>query len=424
MKEFQLNDKKVITGWAFFDWANSVYFLVIATAIFPIYYGAVAPETVSLFGIEILSESAYSYAVGFAYLLVAALTPLLSGVADYGGRRKFFLKLFTVVGSAACVILFFFTNDSLMWLGLSMFIVATIGGAGGIVFYNAYLPEIASEDMYDKVSAKGYVYGYFGSVLLLILCLLLILKPDWFGITSDTLPSRISFVLVGVWWLGFAQITFRRLPPDNPVRTPGLLKKGWDELKSVWNKVKHESNTVRFLTSFFFYSAGVQTVIYLATIFASIELGFEDTQLIITVLILQIVAMLGAWLFALVSGWRGNKVALLIQIAIWMLICVGAYFVQNDMQFYVIAALVGLVLGGIQSISRSTYAKLITDAGEDMTSHFSFYDVLFKVSVVAGSVLFGVVNQLTGSMRNSVLALIVLFAIGMWMMMKVKVDET
>ncbi|MDX1408434.1 MAG: MFS transporter, partial [Saprospiraceae bacterium] len=423
MQTFALNDRKVINGWALFDWANSAYFLVIATAVFPPYFDSVTPDQIRFLGGDISNTALYAYAVSFAYLLVAVLSPLLSGIADYGGRRKYFMKLFTAVGGIACIALFFFATEDLVWLGTTMFILATIGAAGGIVFYNAYLPEIVTEDMYDKVSAKGYIYGYFGSVLLLICCLVMILKPEWFGISSSTLPARISFALVGIWWIGFAQITFRRLPPDRPVRSQRLLAKGLQELRSVWNKVKHQPRLLRFLASFFFYMAGVQTVIYLATIFAQNELNFGSAELIAVVLILQLVAMLGAWLFAKVSDKHGNKTSLLIQIAIWMLICVAAYFVQDKMQFYVIAGFVGMVLGGIQSLSRSTYAKLLEDRTQDLTSYFSFYDVLFKVSLVAGSFIFGFVDQVTGGMRNSVLALIGLFVIGMILMWTVDMRD-
>lgn len=423
MQPVRRNDKKVINGWAIFDCANSAYFLVISTAIFPEYYGAVTADTVPFFGSSVSDTVFYSYAVSFAYIVVAILAPLLSGIADYGGRRMLFLKLFTIVGAVACMALFFFTSDSDFWLGISAFILATIGAAGGIVFYNAYLPEIATDDMFDKVSAKGYAYGYIGSVLLLLGCLVMIMQPGWFGITSDTLPSRISFVLVGVWWLGFAQITFRRLPADVPVRAEKIFQRGFQELRGAWARIRKQKSIRRFLGSFFFYSAGVQTVIYLATIFASKELGFGTAELIIVVLILQIVAVGGAYLFAAVSEWYGNKVSLMLMIGIWALICVGAYFVHGKIHFYVIAGFVGLVLGGIQSLSRSTYSKLLEGRTKDLTSYFSFYDVLMKVAIVAGAFIFGFVEHITGGMRNSVLALIVLFAIGMFLMWTVDMSH-
>ena len=415
MPDIALDDKKVINGWAFFDWANSAYFLVISTAVFPIYYASITPETLSVLGLEISNSVLYSYIVSASYIIIAILSPLLSGIADYSGRKMFFLKFFTWLGSLACIALFFFSSSAQTWIGTLGFALATIGAAGGIVFYNAFLPEIASEENYDRVSAKGYAYGYIGSVSLLLFCLVMIQKPAWFGMTSDTLPSRIAFALVGIWWIGFAQITFHRLPDDTPImdKTSQWMRKGIAEFLSVWQLIKKNSTIYRFLVAFFCYSAGVQTVIYLATIFASKELQFETGQLILTIIIIQFVAILGAYYFAYLSKIRGNKFSLIIQLIIWIMICVGAYFVVASLHFYIIAGMVGLVLGGIQSLSRSTYAKLLQNQTSDVTSYFSFYDILYKVSIVAGAFLFGLVEQLTGGMRNSVLVLALLFILGL-----------
>ena len=416
----QLNDKKVINGWAYFDWANSAYYLVISTAIFPIYFSAVTLKEINIFGGVISSSALYSFSVTAAYLLIAVLSPLLSGIADYSGRRMYFLKFFTLIGAIGCISLFFFSSATTMWIGTSAFILGTIGAAGGLVFYDSYLPLIASEDQYDRVSARGYAYGYFGSVLLLIFCLVMIQKPLWFGITSDTLPSRISFVLVGLWWFGFAQITFRRLPKDERTHgTENLFKKGWDELVQVWSKIKEDTHIKRFLASYFFYIAGVHTVIYLASLFASQVLGFESSELIITILLLQLIAIPGALLFAWVSRLKGNKFSLLIQIFIWILICLGAYATTEKWQFFTIAGFVGLVLGGIQSLSRSTYAKLLEGRKDDPTSFFSFYDILSKLAIVSGTFIFGLVNSITGNMRMSVLTLILFFVMGLIMLMRV-----
>ena len=416
----QLNDKKVINGWAFFDWANSAYYLVISTAIFPIYFSAVANEEINILGGVISNSALYSFSVTAAYLLIAALSPLLSGIADYSGRRMYFLRFFTLIGAIGCISLFFFSSASTMWIGTAAFILGTIGAAGGLVFYDSYLPLIASEDQYDRVSARGYAYGYLGSVLLLIFCLVMIQKPFLFGITSDTLPSRISFVLVGLWWFGFAQITFNRLPPDDRIPGAGnLFKKGWDELVHVWHKIKEDRHIKRFLASYFFYIAGVHTVIYLASLFASQVLGFESSELIITILLLQLVAIPGALLFAWISKLKGNKFSLLIQILIWILICAAAYATTEKWQFFTIAGFVGLVLGGIQSLSRSTYAKLLEDRKDDPTSFFSFYDILSKLAIVSGTFIFGLVNSITGNMRMSVLTLILFFVMGLIMLTRV-----
>jgi MFS transporter, UMF1 family len=410
----QLNDKKVINGWAYFDWANSAYYLVISTAVFPIYYANVSREEIDIAGLTISNSALYSFTVSAAYILIAFLSPLLSGIADYTGRRLFFLKAFTMLGALGCISLFFFSSPDTMWIGTIAFMLGTIGAAGGLVFYDSYLPVIASEDQFDKVSAKGYAYGYFGSVLLLIACLGIIQKPELLGIENATLPSRISFVLVGLWWLGFSQITFRRLPADVPITTTeNLFLRGWSELRSVWNVIKHDPQVIRYLTSYFFYIAGVHTVIYLASLFAGQELGFKDAELIITILLLQIVAIPGALSFARLSKWKGNKFSLMVQLIIWILICIGAYLTTEKWHFFTIAALVGLVLGGIQSLSRSTYAKLLEGRTTDLTSYFSFYDVLSKLAIVSGTFIFGMVNSITGSMRGSVLFLALLFVLGL-----------
>ena len=416
----QLNDKKVITGWAFFDWANSAYYLVISTAIFPIYFSDTAPKEIEIFGKSITSSAWYSFTVSLAYILIALISPILSGMADYSGRRMLFLKCFTFTGVIGCISLFFFNSPETLWIGSGAFILGTIGAAGGLVFYDSYLPVIASEDHYDRVSAKGFAYGYFGSVLLLFVCIILILKYEAFGFPNDAVPKRISFVLVGLWWLAFSQITFRRLPPDHPVAVSGnLLYKGWTELSKVWKSIKHDKSIILFLLSYFFYIAGVHTVIYLASLFGSEELGFAAVDLIVTILLLQLVAIPGAYLFAWVSQNHGNKLSLTIQLVIWILICIGAYMTTEKWHFYTIAGFVGLVLGGIQSLSRSTYAKLLEDRKEDPTSFFSFYDVISKIAIVSGTLIFGIVNSITGNMRSSVLFLILFFVVGLLILSRV-----
>ncbi|HPK09019.1 MAG TPA: MFS transporter [Saprospiraceae bacterium] len=413
MKEIAINDKKTINAWAFFDWANSAYALVISTAVFPIFFIAYTPDKVDILGASISNESLYSYAVAFSYLLIALLSPLLSGIADYTGRKLFFMKLFTIIGSLACIALFWFNDPQLLWLGTSGFILATIGFAGGLVFYNAFLPLIATEENFDKISAKGYAYGYIGSVILLLFILWMQLSPGTFGITDESLPARIGFLLVGVWWLGFAQYTFKHLPKDNKTHFNfSTIAKGYKEIKEVFNKVKQETSIKRFLLAFFLYSAGVQTVIYLATIFAQDVLGMETQELITTVLLIQLVGIIGAYLFANISNRRGNKFALSIQLVIWIGICLMAYFTTSKMHFYIIAGLVGLVMGGIQSLSRSSYSKFIEDRPDEVTSYFSFYDVLYKISIVAGTAIFGIVQDITGNMRYSVLALSSFFILG------------
>ncbi|HKK78497.1 MAG TPA: MFS transporter, partial [Phaeodactylibacter sp.] len=366
----------------------------------------------------------YAYAISFSYFLIAVLSPILSGIADYGGRRKFFLQAFTVMGSLACLTLFFFKGMEQVTLGTISFMVAMIGFAGGLVFYNAFLPVIVTEDRYDRVSAKGFAFGYIGSVILLVFNLVMIQFYDTFGFPNEGVATRFAFLTVGLWWIGFALIPFKRLPSDARQKAkPDMIKKGFQELQKVWQAVRFQPNTRSFLLSFFAYSAGVQTVLFLAATFAEKELNFETVELIAIILLLQIVAIAGAYIFAWVSEWKGNKISLISMLLIWMSICTIGYFVQAKVQFYVLAATVGLVMGGIQSMSRSTYSKLIPEGTKDPTSYFSFYDVLEKVAIILGTFTFGAINQVTGSMRLSLLVLGGFFLIGLLLLMRVKVER-
>ncbi len=424
MSGIELNNKKTINAWAIFDWANSAYALVISTAIFPGYFEEYTPKEIVLGSFHFSNSALYSFAVSFSYIIIASLSPLLSGIADYSGRRKFFLKTFTLIGSLACTALYFFKGEPQLWLGTSAFILATIGFAGSLVFYDSYLPLIATEDRYNKVSAKGYTFGYIGSVILLIFILMMIQKPDWFGLADGQLGARIGFLLVGVWWLGFAQITFRFMPKDKKnLFTKDMISNGYKEIAGAFKRVKGMPDIRNFLTAFFFYSAGVQTVIYLATIFAKKELNFETGELVLLVLILQIVAIGGAYIFSVLGNKKGNKMSIMVMICIWIFICFAAYFTYDKINFYILASLVGMVMGGIQSLSRASYSMLIPEKDHDTTSYFSFYDVIYKTAIVGGTFLFGLVDNITNNMRYSVLTLAVCFILGLYYMSKTTIER-
>lgn len=418
----QTAPKKVITGWAMYDWANSVYNLVITSTIFPAYYEAVTGDnneattvdTVHLFGREFVNTSLYNYALGIAFLIVAIMSPLLSSIADYKGNKKTFLFFFCTMGSIACSALYFFDKSNLAY-GLFCMIIACVGFWSSLVFYNSYLPEIAAPEDQDAVSAKGYAMGYIGSVILQIICFVFVLKPDWFGITVGK-ASQISFLLVGIWWWGFGQFSLSRLPKGTPMeqtKTGSIFTNGYKELRKVWNQLSHMPVLKRYLGAFFFYNMGVQTVMLAATLYGKSELNIPTTNLIIAILIIQLVAIPGAYLIAKLSDKLGNFQALMITVALWMVMCfVGYYLPRNGInEFYALATIVGFVMGGIQSLSRSTYAKLMPET-KDTTSFFSFYDVTEKISIVIGMFSFGYINELTGSQRNSVLSLVVFFLIG------------
>lgn len=424
-----LNDKKTINAWCSYDWANSVYNLIVTTAIFPIYYNnateaAFDGNTVTFFGLSIDSSVLYSYAISFSFLIAVILYPILSGVADYRGSKKAFMRFFTYLGSLACIGLYFFEGSNIEY-GILLAITASLGYASSVVFYNAFLPEIASEDQMDRVSAKGFSMGYIGSVLLLIVSLVLVSIPETFGFDGAGSATRFVFLLVGIWWFGFAHIAFAALK-DN--RTPGkitgeVLKSGFNELQKVFKSLKQNVNSIRFLYSFFFYSMGVQTVMLLAPLFAAEEIGMESSEMIIVILIIQLVAVGGAYAFAAISSTKGNKTSISIAIIIWFLICILAYFIADKTVFYGLAGLLGLVMGGIQSISRSTYSKLIPEGTKDTASYFSFYDVTEKFAIVLGTLGFGYILQLTGTMRNSMLFMGLFFVIGLIILSRAKLNK-
>jgi len=414
-----LNNPKIIRAWCLYDWSNSVYQLTITSTIFPVYYNSVTRsldrgDIVSFFGFELPNTVLYSYSLSFSFLLIACFSPLLSGIADYSGQKKAFMKFFTVLGAASCSALFFFTGSNVEF-GIICSILASVGYSGSLVFYNSYLPEIATPDRYDQISARGFSLGYLGSVLLLIFNLIMIEMPEIFGLNEDSMAARISFLTVGIWWIGFSQITFNYLPGNIYHRKPGsqIIKRGYQEILQVFKTIKRLRNMSLFLLSFFFYSAGLMTVMYLAATFGDKELKLASHKLIFTILIIQLVGIAGSYFFAFLSKMKGNRFSLLVMVWIWILICFYAFYFETEYQFYGLAIMVGLVMGGIQSLSRATYSKLIPGEAKDHASYFSFYDVTEKIAIVGGTLSFGLIEHVTGSMRNSTLVLALYFAIGL-----------
>jgi UMF1 family MFS transporter len=457
--------KKVINGWAMYDWANSVYNLVITTTFFPIYFTKATHEhfgsdRIPFLGRIFINSSLYDYSLSAAYLLNSIHYPILTSVADTRGNKKHFMQFFCYLGAAGCSMLFFF-NGSNLWLGVIFFMLASMGYNGSLVFYNAYLPEIAAPDDQDRVSAKGYAYGYIGSVLLQLIgfVLVLVMKENGF------LALRLNFLLVGLWWAAFAQFTFAVLPKVKrvAVKKANVLTAGFGEMRKVFHEIKHLHVLKRFLRGFFFYSMGVQTVMLASTLFGSKLLHLEATKLIITVVLIQLIAIAGAVLMSRLSARFGNIRVLMGVVLFWILICVSAYrtagmaeklnpyyqqiesleksrsdlsSIQSqadkerievgisrlksalaprqapiEYSFYGLALAVGLVMGGIQSLSRSTYSKLMPET-KDTASYFSYYDLTEKIAIVVGLFSFGYIEEFTGSMKNSLVFLILFFAIG------------
>lgn len=419
------NQRNIINAWAMYDWANSAYALVIASAVFPAYYNSITTvngsSRISIGNFSIENTAAYSINLGLAFGIVALVSPLLSSISDYSGNQRSFMKFFCYLGSFGCMLLFFFNDPYLVHLALAGMMLATVGYSGSIVFYNSYLPAIATEDRQDKVSARGYAFGYIGATTLLITNLVFILNQQALGITDDGLLPRISFLATGLWWMGFAQIPLHTLPRGlyQPKSGGHNLLNGYQELVKIWNKLKTSKQLRTYLLAFFFFIMGVQTVMFMAASFGEKEVHLGITQLIITVLLLEYLGIGGAFLFAWCSRKTGNLTALMMAVVVWILICTGSYFIRTPLHFYIAAFFIGLVMGGIQSLARSTYAKMIPKT-ENNAGYFSFYDVCEKTAMMCGLVLWGYFDNLTGSMRNSIIALAIWFTIGLLLLWRVK----
>lgn len=426
--------RKLLNAWAFYDWANSVYSLVIASAVFPIYYGALfraaGIDEVQVFGGSIARAPLISYVTSFAFVCIAIIMPLLSGIADYLGNKKSFMKFFCYLGGVSCIGLYWFSLENI-YVGLIFYFFGLVGFWISFAIYNSYLPDIAYPEQQDKISARGFSFGYAGSVLLLLFNLAMVMAPGQFGIAgtpeqpAELLAMRISFVSVGLWWIGFSQYTFYHLPVG--FKKEGsrrhIFFNGFRELQGVWHQLKEALRLKRYLGAFFVYSMAVQTVMLIAAYFGEEEVNWgsdaaRTTGLIVSILVIQVVAILGATLTAQLSKRLGNISTLILVNALWLVICVYAFFVYTPMDFYTAAGAVGLVMGGIQALSRSTYSKLLPET-KDTTSFFSFYDVAEKIGIIIGTFLYGFVAQYTGSMRNATIFLGLFFAMGIVLLLRV-----
>ncbi|MDB2462637.1 MFS transporter [Algibacter sp.] len=459
MKQLEKGSKKLLNAWAFYDWANSVYTLTIASSIFPIFYSALflrtssQVKTVWAFGFEFKSTALITFVTAFTFLVVAITSPILSGVADYVGNKKNFLKFFCYVGSAGCIGLYWFDiAPDKIHLSLLFYFMGLIGYWGSLVFYNSYLPDIAFPEQQDSVSAKGFSLGYLGSVILLVFNLLMVMFPEWFGFDisisnsiiengteseiTDALKKvkneasfeamKIAFITVGIWWALFSQYAFYYLPKgvsSGHKVTKAVVFNGLKELRQVWKQLKQNLRLKRYLQAFFVFSMAVQTIMLVAVYFGEEEIawGGEDAKtmgLIVSILVIQLVAILGAFLTSRASSNFGNIKTLIVINIMWMSLCFYAYIMKTPMQFYIAASFVGLVMGGVQSLARSTYSKFLPQT-DDTTSYFSFYDVAEKIGIVIGMVIFAFIDQITGSMRNGILFLFVFFLAGIVLLFRV-----
>lgn len=433
----QKGNKRTITGWVFYDWANSVYPLIISSAIFPILYetqtsvkteaGKTIYDTVSFFGREFHNTEFYAYVICLSYILVALMTPLLSGIADAGGKRKLFMQFFCYLGAISSGLLYFFHTPPSGALGASPFVInwsmlplffGSIGFWASLVYYNAYLPDIAEAKDHDRVSARGFSMGYFGSSILLIVILIL-------TVFTEVIPIRWAFPLVSLWWIAFATFSFSRLPKTNATQkdSKNLISKGYSEVFGVWKQIRQNKTLKGYLSSYFMFNMAVQTIMVMAVAFANKEvIGIEQQDLIISILIIQFIGIGGAYLMSFISKYVGNFKALGGAIVIWIALCIYVYqFVWYPWQFFIAAAGVGLVMGGIQSLSRSTYSKLLPET-KDLTSYFSFYDLAEKLGLALGTLTFGLIEGFL-DIRTSILALVVFFVLGLILLIRIPQPE-
>jgi len=425
----QKNSKKLINAWASYDWANSVYNLIVTTAIFPVYYltttkVAFGGDLVNFFGIEVINSVLSTLAISFSFLVIVVTSPILSGIADYTGTKKRFMQFFTYMGSLSCIGLYFFVGENIEY-GIMCATLASIGFAGSMVFYNGFLPEVTTPDKMDRVSARGYTYGYIGSVILLSISLSLILMYDKVGFSDSTAATRFCFLMVGLWWVGFAQIAFYHLKdyPTGNKMTTKVLGQGIRELQKVYTAIKQRAVMRKYLYSFFFFNMGIYTVMLLAPFFAEKEVGVSSSEMIMVVIILQIIAIAGAYFLVWLSYKKGSRFAIIATLILWIGICITCYFLQVKSGFYVLAGVIGFGMGGIQSIARSTYSRLIPKSTKDTASYFSFYDITEKLSIVIGTAAYAIIEQLTGSMRNSMLFMTLFFIIGIIILFITPLDK-
>ena len=433
MQYLKKGSKKLLNAWAFYDWANSVYSLVIASAVFPIYYQALFSSaginSITIFGGEIRSTPLISYTTAAAFVIVSLLIPILSGIADFVGNKKVFMKFFCYLGALSCMGLYFFSLENIL-VSLLLYFLALVGFWSSWVFYNSYLPDVAFPEQQDRLSAKGFSLGYIGSVILLLFNLAMIMMPNTFGFGDDgaakMLAMKYSFISVGIWWIVFSQYTFYYLPKGNKSNNKiswRILLDGFKELRGVYQSLSENLVLKRYLTAFFVYSMAVQTVMLVAAYFGEQEINWGDDDqktigLISSILIIQLVAIVGAQLTSKASEKYGNVPTLIVINGIWAVICVVAFFITSPFQFYATAGFVGMVMGGIQALSRSTYSKFLPET-KDTASYFSFYDVSEKIGIVIGMLIYGIIDQLTGSMRNSILFLVVFFIIGALLLFRI-----
>ncbi|MEJ5239991.1 MAG: MFS transporter [Anaerolineales bacterium] len=425
-----VNDKREIFGWAMYDWANSAFSTTVGTVFLGPYLASLTAEAAKaypdgmarLLGIPIAPDSFLPYCVSLSVGLQVFFLPILGAIADYSHIRKRMMQLFATIGAVA-TILFFFVTQPLWWLGGLLFILANLAFGAAIVFYNSYLPDIASEEERDRVSSYGWAMGYLGGGLLLVFNLIFYLMRERLGVPTG-LAVRINLASAGVWWLLFSNFTWSRLRPRHARRPlpPGetYVSIGFKQLFQTLRELKHFPETLKFLLAYFLYNDGIQTVIAVSATFAAAPLvrgGLEVDQSTLTMVILmiQFVAFFGALFWGRLAGWVGAKRSILISLVIWAAVVIYAYGglkgESRVTEFWILGAIIALVMGGSQAISRSLFAQMIPDGKE--AEFYAFYEVSERGTSWTGPLLFGLVNQWSGSLRPAILSLIFFFVMGL-----------
>jgi MFS transporter, UMF1 family len=435
-----INDKREIFGWAMYDWANSAFSTTVVTVFLGPYLASLASTAAKAYpdgmarlaGIPIAPDSFFPYCISLSVVLQVFFLPILGAIADYSHRRKQMMQLFATIG-AGTTILMFFLSEQIWWMGGLLFLIANLAFGAAMVFYNSYLPDIASEDQRDRVSSFGWAMGYLGDGILLILNLAFYLLHEQLGVPTD-LAVRINLASAGVWWMSFAFFTWMRLRPRHAAKKlpqgQSYLKVGFRQLWSTIREMKNFPETLKFLLAYFLYNDGIQTVISVSATFAAAPLlrggiGMEQSTLTIVILMIQFMAFGGALLWGRLAGWVGAKRSIIVSLVIWSIVVIYAYFgLQGDsrvVQFFIMGAFIALVLGGSQAISRSLFAQIIPSGKQ--AEYYSFYEISERGTSWIGPLLFGLMNQLFGSLRPAILSLIFFFIVGLAILPFVNINK-
>jgi UMF1 family MFS transporter len=409
-----------------YDWANSAFATTILAAVLPIYFVSIVPKggvNITVFGLSFhtFATPLWSYGITIAMVIVAISAPILGAIADSSRSKRQFLIWFTYLGAFFTALLVTIGYGDYL-RALLFFIIANIGFAAGNVFYDAFLPEIAPEGERDYVSGKGFAYGYLGGGLLLVINLLMIQHPGWFGIPDAAWGARLSFLTVGIWWGVFAIPTFLYVRDQGQGRKhPHYIRRGFNTIATTMQKMRRFKDLLKFLVSFLIYNDGIQTVIVMAAIFGKEELGFSVFTLIGCLLMVQVIGFPSSLFMGRLAQRIGEKQTIYICLAVYCGIVIYGYFITTPMEFWVLGALVGLVQGGSQAISRSLYSSLLPLGHE--AEFFGFFAIANRFASIFGPLVFGVVANVTGSVRNSILALITFFIVGFIILMTVDVEQ-